>query len=67
MLDCVDVGFLPAATLDELPTPSRIGAIRVGGIDLNKPRGRAASPLPPPSLWHPTDSPSPTSRPRFVP
>jgi hypothetical protein len=37
-LDCVDVGFLPEDTLDELPLPSRIGATRLGGVDLNKPR-----------------------------
>jgi len=34
-LDCVDIGFIPDHTLDELPTPSQIGATRVGGIDLN--------------------------------
>src|SRR5215470_11110677 len=37
-LDCVDVGFLTDDTLDDLPRPSMIGAVRVGGIDLNKPR-----------------------------
>jgi hypothetical protein len=42
MLDCVDVGFIPGGTLDELPLPARIGATRTGGIDLNKPRSRAA-------------------------
>jgi hypothetical protein len=41
-LDCVDVSFLPEDTLDELPRPSRIGATRIGGIDLNKPRIRSA-------------------------
>jgi hypothetical protein len=41
-LDCLDVGFLPDNTIDELPLPSQIGATRVGGIDLNKPRIRAA-------------------------
>jgi hypothetical protein len=41
-LDCVDVGFLPEDTLDELPLPTRIGAIRFGGVDLNKPRIRSA-------------------------
>ncbi len=41
-LDCVDIGFLPDGALDGLPLPSRIGATRVGGIDLNKPRIRAA-------------------------
>ncbi|MCW3035124.1 MAG: hypothetical protein JWM17_436 [Actinobacteria bacterium] len=42
MLDCVDIGFLPDGILDELPTASRIGATRVGGVDLNKPRMRNA-------------------------
>ncbi len=41
-LDCVDVGFLPDGILDQLPLPSQIGATRVGGIDLNKPRMRQA-------------------------
>lgn len=41
MLDCVDIGFIPDGTLDELPLPSQLGATRVGGIDLNKPRIRA--------------------------
>jgi hypothetical protein len=40
-LDCVDVGFLPEDTLDELPLPTRIGATRIGGVDLNKPRIRS--------------------------
>jgi hypothetical protein len=42
MLDCVDVGFLPDRILDELPVASQIGATRVGGIDLNRPRMRNA-------------------------
>jgi hypothetical protein len=37
-----DISFLPDGTLDELSLPARIGATRVGGIDLNKPRMRAA-------------------------
>jgi hypothetical protein len=41
-LDCADISFLPDGVLDELPRPSRIGAVRTGGIDLNKPRIRAA-------------------------
>ncbi len=41
-LDCADIGFLPDGVLDELPLPSQIGATRTGGIDLNKPRIRAA-------------------------
>ena len=42
MLDCVDIGFLPDGILDELPVSSKIGATRVGGVDLNKPRMRNA-------------------------
>ncbi len=33
-LDCVDVAYPPGEILDELPHPSRLGAARVGGIDL---------------------------------
>jgi hypothetical protein len=40
LLDCVDVAYLPGEILDELPRPSRLGATRVGGIDLNKVRAR---------------------------
>jgi hypothetical protein len=42
MLDCVDIGFLPEGILDQLPLPSQIGATRVGGVDVNTPRIRAA-------------------------
>jgi hypothetical protein len=41
-LDCVDHTFIGDDFLDRLPTPTRLGATRVGGIDLNKPRIRAA-------------------------
>ena len=41
-LDCVDAGFITDQTLDELPRPSQLGRTKVGGIDLNKPRTRAA-------------------------
>ena len=41
-LDCADTGFLPDGILDELPVPARTGAGRTAGIDLNKPRIRAA-------------------------
>ena len=41
-LDCVDTGFLGEDILDRLPTGVRLGATRVGGIDLNKPRMRDA-------------------------
>jgi hypothetical protein len=41
-LDCADIAFIADGTLDELPLPSAIGRARVSGIDLNKPRIRAA-------------------------
>src|SRR5216683_1779616 len=41
-LDCADISFLNDRALDELPLPSRVGTARVGGVDLNKPRIRAA-------------------------
>jgi len=41
-LDCADTGFLPDGILDELPLPARAGTGRIAGIDLNKPRIRAA-------------------------
>ena len=41
LLDCVDVGFIPDGILDDLPLPSRLGATRIGGVDVNTPRTRA--------------------------
>jgi hypothetical protein len=41
-LDCADIGFLPDGLLDELPLPAQTGTGRIAGIDLNKPRIRAA-------------------------
>ncbi len=41
-LDCADTGFLPDGVLDELPLPAQSGTGRIAGIDLNKPRIRAA-------------------------
>ena len=41
-LDCVDTGYLGDGVLDRLPTGSMLGATRVGGVDLNKPRMRDA-------------------------
>lgn len=32
-LDCLDIGFLPEDTFDQLPLPSQIGATRGGGLD----------------------------------
>jgi hypothetical protein len=41
-LDCVDHTFIADGLLDELPSPAQVGATRVGGVDLNKPRIRHA-------------------------
>ena len=41
-LHCVDITFIGDDLLDRLPTPTQLGATRVGGLDLNKPRIRAA-------------------------
>jgi hypothetical protein len=41
LLDCVDVSFVDAGTLEELSTPGQVGRMRVGGIDLNQRRMRA--------------------------
>jgi hypothetical protein len=41
-LDCVDAGFVTDQTLDELPRSSQLGRTKVGGVDLNQPRMRAA-------------------------
>jgi DNA-binding transcriptional ArsR family regulator len=41
-LDCVDHTFIGDGFLDQLPAPAQIGTTRVGGVDLNKPRIRAA-------------------------
>ncbi len=39
-LSCIDQCFIADSMLEELPTPSRVGTTKVGGIDLNKPRMR---------------------------
>jgi hypothetical protein len=41
-LDCADIGFLPDGVLDELPLPAQTGTGTIAGVDLNKPRIRAA-------------------------
>src|SRR3954453_5769900 len=41
-LDCVDTTFIADGLLDQLPQPAQLGATRVGGVDLNKPRIRGA-------------------------
>lgn len=42
VLQAVDSPFLADATWEALPTPSQVGACRVGGVDIQKPRMRAA-------------------------
>ncbi|MGH3183945.1 MAG: hypothetical protein ACRDOE_18870, partial [Streptosporangiaceae bacterium] len=41
-LDCADTGFLSDGVLDDLPLPAQTGTGRIAGVDLNKPRIRAA-------------------------
>jgi hypothetical protein len=41
-LDCASTGFLHDGILDELPLPAQAGTGKTAGIDLNKPRIRAA-------------------------
>ena len=41
-LDCVTTTYLPDGLLDQLPLACHLGRTRIGGIDLNKPRIRAA-------------------------
>jgi DNA-binding transcriptional ArsR family regulator len=41
-LDCVDTTFIGDDLLDRLPAPAQLGATRVSGVDLNKPRIRDA-------------------------
>jgi hypothetical protein len=41
-LDCVDTAFIADDTLEQLPQSGHLGATRIGGVDLNKPRIRAA-------------------------
>jgi hypothetical protein len=35
-LDCVDIGFIPGGTLDQLPLPAQLGASRVGGTGFER-------------------------------
>jgi hypothetical protein len=41
-LYCVDMAWLGDSQLDELPKAGMVGSTRVGGIDVNRPRMRAA-------------------------
>ena len=42
VVQCIDVAWISDGTLESLPTPSMVGQTRVGGVDINKPRMRAA-------------------------
>jgi hypothetical protein len=66
-MDCAGISFLPDGILDQLPLPSQPGATRTGGIDLNKPRIRAALQAAPALPRRPAGSPSPGSPPRSPP
>jgi len=63
-LDCVDHTFIGDDLLDRLPTPTQLGATRVGGIDLNKPPSGPHSPRSLPCPSRRAGSPSPSSPPR---
>ena len=41
VLHSVDVSFIDLGTMETWPLPSKVGACRVGGIDINRPRMRA--------------------------
>ena len=41
-LHCVDISFIAADTLERLAAPAQVGKTRVGGVDANKSRMRAA-------------------------
>ena len=41
-IHCVDISFIAADTLEKLATSARVGKTRVGGVDPNKSRMRAA-------------------------
>jgi hypothetical protein len=42
VVHCVDVTWIDDETLEALPLPSKVGETRVGGVDINNPRMRAA-------------------------
>jgi hypothetical protein len=41
VLNSVDVAFIDSGTLESWPAPSTLGATRISGVDVNKPRIRA--------------------------
>ena len=42
VIRCIDVAWISDGTFESLPTPSVVGRTRVGGVDVNKARMRAA-------------------------
>jgi hypothetical protein len=43
VLHSIDVCFIADDTLEKLPTASRVGKTKVGGVDFNRPRMRAVA------------------------
>ena len=43
VLDCLDTAFIDAGLLDRLRQPDHLDGVRVGGIDINRPRARAVT------------------------
>ena len=41
-MQCVDTGWVFDGQMDQLPQPGQVGKTRVGGVDINRPRIRAA-------------------------
>lgn len=41
VIDCLDTAFIDAGLMDELAQAGVLGAVRVGGLDINRPRIRA--------------------------
>jgi hypothetical protein len=41
VLRCIGAAWISDSALDDLPKPSQVGKVRVGGIDVNQPRLRA--------------------------
>jgi hypothetical protein len=41
VIDCLDTAFIDAGLMDKLAQPGVLGAVQVGGLDINRPRIRA--------------------------
>jgi hypothetical protein len=53
VLDCLDTTFIDPGLFDQLSQPGRLGAVRVGGIDLSRPRAPCRHSGPPRALAEP--------------